>query len=92
MHEATSKKDINWMEYNYPPLIRLMHFRPSELPQDRKKYVMMLFGIHMAVLVNTLLSFVDNCIEGGLGILYSILFVIIFNPIILFLFYRGKSP
>lgn len=50
----------------------------------------MLFIIHIIVLINTILNIIDNCIEGGLGILYSFLFFFIFNPIIMFLFYRGK--
>jgi hypothetical protein len=67
-----------------------MHFRPSELPEDRRSLVIMLFVVHIMVLVNCILNIVDNCIEGGLGILYAFLFLFIFNPIVLFLFYRGK--
>lgn len=50
----------------------------------------MVFIIHIIVLINTILNIIDNCIEGGLGILYAFLFFFIFNPIIMFLFYRGK--
>ena len=50
----------------------------------------MLFSLHISAMILTLLNFIDNCIEATLGILYSALFMIIFNPIILFLFYRCK--
>ena len=56
---------------------------------------MIAFSIHIAILINTLLNIIDNIAEGGLGncliilgILYSILFMFLFNPLILFLFYR----
>lgn len=66
-----------------------MHFRPSELPEDRRTLVIMLFSVHILILLNTILNVIDNCIEGGLDILYAFLFLFIFNPIVLFLFYRG---
>ena len=68
-----------------------MHFRPSELPEDPKSIILMLFAIHIIILINTILNIIDNFIEGGLGILYAFLFFFMFNPIILFLFYRGKD-
>jgi hypothetical protein len=33
--ESTSSEkqtEINWQDFNYPPLIKLIHFSPSELP------------------------------------------------------------
>ena len=68
-----------------------MHFSPKEVPKDKKFIVLSLFIIHLVFLFNCLLNFIDSCIEGGLGILYSILIMIIFNPIILLLFYRGNN-
>ncbi len=68
-----------------------MHFVPGEVPADRKFLVFALLGIHLAAIPVCLLNFVDNCIEGGLGILYSLLFACIFNPLLLFLFYRGTA-
>lgn len=66
-----------------------MHFRPSELPEDRRTLIFLLFLAHIIILVNCILNIIINCIEGGLDILYSFLFLFIFNPIVLFLFYRG---
>ena len=53
---------------------------------------MSLFFIHLGCLLACVLNFIDNCIEGGLGILYSLLFTFIFNPLALLLFYRGTHP
>lgn len=44
-----------------------MHFRPSEIPEGKKTLVMMAFGIHIAIFVNTLLSVIDNIAIGGLS-------------------------
>ena len=76
---------------NYPPLLKLMHFVPSEVPEDRKFLIMSLFFIHLGCVLACLLNFIDNCIEGGLGILYSLCFALIFNPFAFLLFYRGTS-
>lgn len=52
---------------------------------------MSLFALHLASIGVCLLNFVDNCIEGGIGILYSLLFMFVFVPVLLYLFYRGIS-
>jgi hypothetical protein len=59
---SLKKGEINWHDYNYPPLIRVMHFVPSEVPADRKFLVFALLGIHLAAIPVCLLNFVDNCI------------------------------
>jgi hypothetical protein len=84
------KQEIEWDHYNYPPVLCIMHFTASELPDDRKFLALSLFGLHLASIGVSLLNFIDNCIEGGLGILYSILFAFIFIPLLLYLFYRGN--
>ena len=68
-----------------------MHFVPAEIQEDRKATVIMLFATHIAFMFATLINFVASCIEGGLGILYSILIFFLCNPIILFVFYRGST-
>ena len=83
-------KEIRWEQYNYPPLIRIIHFDRSEVPRDKKFMIYSLFSIHLVVLGNCFLNFIDNCIEGGMGILYSLLFMLAFNPIVLLVFYKGN--
>jgi len=59
---------------------------------------MLLFGVHIVVFINTILNIIENCILGGIStlylsfidILYAFLLFLMFNPIILFLFYRGN--
>lgn len=82
-------QEIEWEHYNYPPLLRIIHFTPSEVPSSRKFLVMSLYALHLAGLAVCLLNFVDNCVEGGLGILYSLLFALVFVPLLLYVFYRG---
>lgn len=31
------KLDINWEDYNYPPGLRIIHFKPEELQDARKE-------------------------------------------------------
>jgi hypothetical protein len=85
------KQEIEWEHYNYPPLINIMHFTLAEIPQDRKFIIASLYALHLVSIPLCLLNFIDNCIEGGLGILYSLLFMFIFIPLMLYLFYRGNS-
>jgi hypothetical protein len=59
------------------------------VPQDRKFIVLSLFALHIASVALSLLNFIDNCIEGGLGILYSLLYSFIFTPLLLLVFYKG---
>jgi len=51
---------------------------------------MSLFMIHLAIVVNTLLNFIDSCFQGGLRILYSLLFILFINPLVLFVFDKGS--
>ena len=78
-----------WYHYNYPPLLRLMHFVPKQIPKNKKFLVMALFSIHIAVFGNTLLNFIDSCTQGGMRVLYSFLLLLFLNPFVLFVFYRG---
>jgi len=66
-----------------------VHFALKEVPQDRKFIVLSLFALHIGSIGLSVLNFIDNCIEGGLGILYSLLYSLIFVPFLLLVFYKG---
>jgi secretory carrier-associated membrane protein len=84
---------IRWHRYNYPPLLKLIHFSPSEIPRHKKFIVMSLFIIHLVVFGNSLLNFIASCFQGGLRVLYAFLFLLFINPVMLFLFQKGSfSP
>lgn len=84
-------QEIEWDSYNYPPLLKIIHYVPAEIPSDKRFIVLSLFALHICSIGVCLINFVDNCIEGGLGVLYSILFMLIFIPLMFYIFYRGTS-
>lgn len=83
-------RSIRWNHYNYPPLLKIIHFVPSELPKNKKFIVLSLFIIHLAILLNCFLNFIGSCAQGGLRVLYSLLFLLCINPFVLLVFYKGK--
>lgn len=93
---APKEGEINWQEFNYPPLIKLIHFRPSEAAEEYRGTVWMLFATHMIIFTEGWLNLVNNSVQvsagaSGLRILYSFLFMLIFNPLATFLMYRGYA-
>jgi|JI61114C2RNA_FD_contig_21_2654471_length_574_multi_4_in_0_out_0_1 multisubunit Na+/H+ antiporter MnhG subunit len=56
----------------------------------------MLFATHMLIFIEGWLNLVNNSVQvsegaNGLRILYTFLFILIFNPLAMFLFYRGYA-
>lgn len=54
----------------------------------------MLFATHIIILVEGFLNLVNNSVQasedlGGIRVFYSFLFMLLFNPLAFFLFYRG---
>jgi hypothetical protein len=94
---TTSKTpEINWQDFNYPPLLKIIHFTPSELPEEHKSIIWMLFATHIIILVESLLNIINNSVQtaegfDGIRILYSFLFLFLFNPLAFFIFYRGNK-
>jgi hypothetical protein len=91
---ASQPKEIDWNDFNYPPCIRLFHFRVSEVPQEHRATVMVLLACHLLLLVISLLDLVSNIVQaamnlGKIRVLYSFLFILIFNPLQTFIFHRG---
>jgi hypothetical protein len=86
---------IDWSDFNFPPLIRVIHFRLDELPPPYKGIVRFFF-ISTFIILPALLAFniLSNIIQAfyslpALRILFSILFTIIILPISVLLFYKG---
>lgn len=89
---ALTGTNIRWGRCNYPPLIKVMHFVPSEIPKRKKFIVYSLLLIHLILFLNSILNFIDNCAQGGIRILYSFFFLLFINPFLLLIFYRGTTP
>lgn len=99
MNIDQERDGINWHDYNYPPVLNLMHYDKEELPtaiENITKFQKLFFEI---VVVACGLNLADNIIlvfaeqnEKVLPmvrILYSMLNCIIFPPGALFIFHQG---
>jgi len=78
---------INWSQFNFPPLIKLMHKNFSEIKDDGKRRLSKIIYIQFLIIVLLLIiNFVNQIIETALGanglqIFYSILEMFIFIPL-----------
>ena len=85
---------IKWDDFNYPPVLRIIHYSSEELP-DPAKGLSKRIHASFLILVLTLLINLVNCIvqvaQGAEGIMifYSVLNILIFTPLGMFTFYRG---
>ena len=86
---ASLQGNIRWHHYNYPPLLKLVHFVPSEINKNKKFIVMALFIVHLVILGSTLINFICACFQGGLRVLYAFLLLLFINPPALLIFERG---
>ncbi|MEE4247237.1 MAG: hypothetical protein V2I33_17630, partial [Kangiellaceae bacterium] len=92
--QATSKSEINWNDYNFPPLLKLFHFNLSEL-SDPQRFVASKIYIEWIVFLSVLLfNFVNTIVlvaDGahGLNILYSILNSVLGSVLVTYLLYCG---
>ena len=85
---------IKWDDFNYPPILRVIHYSSAELQEPARSFSR---RIHGSFLLLVLILFINliNCIvqtaQGGEGIMifYSVLNILIFVPLGMFTFYRG---
>ncbi|CAE8722302.1 unnamed protein product [Polarella glacialis] len=87
--------EINWVEFNYPPLIRLIHFRLHELPSSLTG-IIRCFNISFLLTVFTcFISFVNTLIivtsmgEPIRWLLQSAIHLIVLPVVALGVFYSG---
>jgi len=55
-------KAIDWQDFNYPPLVRVVHYNPLELPMRARSIAYCLNITFLLVSFACLLNFVDTCI------------------------------
>eukprot|EP00914_Ancora_sagittata_P033280 GHVO01067133.1.p1 GENE.GHVO01067133.1~~GHVO01067133.1.p1 ORF type:complete len:224 (+),score=21.54 GHVO01067133.1:35-706(+) len=85
---------IDWVDFNYPPLIRLIHYDISELTTPVASIVRLIHYSYIGTVVMCFLNIID-CIVlacmgfGGLKPVYSILMTLILIPAGLLTFYTG---
>ncbi|CAK92090.1 unnamed protein product (macronuclear) [Paramecium tetraurelia] len=101
-NQNDQKQKIDWNDFNYPPLIKVIHYNIEEVQPEYRLVVRSLWLSSILIVAYTLLNIIDNSIQAGNGIdgiriLYSFMFLFSFNPIQLqhifhsqsFIFYRG---
>ena len=90
----SQSNQIKWDDFNYPPLLRVIHYSSAELQEPARTLAR---RIHCSFLILVVILFINliNCIvqvaQGAEGIMifYSVLNILIFVPLGMFAFYRG---
>lgn len=65
MQPATGQ--INWNDFNYPPLLKLFRFKRSEIPDAFKTQVFLLWLNHILIIIGNILNFVTNIVATATG-------------------------
>ena len=101
MNQERQYLNINWEEFNYPPLLKLIHYNSNELNDPHKSLVKKMNLSFILVFVATLLGFIGNIIQvvmsqvpavpgvPDIRIFYAVMNLVIFNPAALYVFYKG---
>ena len=87
---------INWQDYNYPPLARLIHYREEELPKSTAaitRLMKIFFEIQCVACGVTVFNAFILLIAADLfptkHFFYALLNCLILPPLALFIFYQG---
>lgn len=90
--------DIDWEDYNYPPGLKIIHFKPSEL-EDKQKIIVAhcmhaaFLGIPIFFVFNLIINVMGIFIKiqgaGFYNVLYSIFHFLIGVPIAMGVFSKG---
>eukprot|EP00923_Selenidium_pygospionis_P007156 GHVN01012281.1.p1 GENE.GHVN01012281.1~~GHVN01012281.1.p1 ORF type:complete len:234 (+),score=31.96 GHVN01012281.1:225-926(+) len=88
--------EIDWVDFNYPPLLRLFHFNLAELPDRMRSIVRWIHISFLVALLVMMINFIDVIILAALGLqngwwnlIYSLLNFFIGAPLGCFVFYSG---
>eukprot|EP00405_Crypthecodinium_cohnii_P019021 CAMPEP_0206475582 /NCGR_PEP_ID=MMETSP0324_2-20121206/34174_1 /ASSEMBLY_ACC=CAM_ASM_000836 /TAXON_ID=2866 /ORGANISM="Crypthecodinium cohnii, Strain Seligo" /LENGTH=230 /DNA_ID=CAMNT_0053950985 /DNA_START=68 /DNA_END=760 /DNA_ORIENTATION=- len=63
--KAANHAEINWVDFNYPPFVRLIHYRVDELPTTLTGIVRMFNISFLVTVLACLLNFIDTIIIVG---------------------------
>lgn len=88
--------NIKWNEYNYPPLLRLIHYDLDELDDERRSLVRKINWTFLIIPLIGVINIID-CIAQAAGpddydklnVLYSFLNIVIFTIPAFYAFYKG---
>eukprot|EP01017_Pseudomicrothorax_dubius_P050547 TRINITY_DN9597_c0_g1_i4.p1 TRINITY_DN9597_c0_g1~~TRINITY_DN9597_c0_g1_i4.p1 ORF type:complete len:183 (-),score=29.13 TRINITY_DN9597_c0_g1_i4:24-572(-) len=86
--------NVKWEEYNYPPLLNVVHFKLSELENPHRNMVQKIHFCFVLIFLISIINFINSIVQtisgySALLIIYSILNFIIFNIFAFYVFYKG---
>jgi len=89
-----STSQIDWNNYNYPPLLRVVHYDLNDLPDELKKPIKFAHYTFILMFVILIFNFISSIIVAiiikyALFVFTSLLNVIIITPITFAGFYYG---
>jgi hypothetical protein len=61
-HLDTPDKSINWNDFNYPPILQVVHYDSAELPLKAGRIARCLNRMHLLVTLACLVNLVSTCI------------------------------
>ena len=74
----TSRPEIDWEEYNYPPCCRLWHYKPSELEDRPRSVARLQYASYLLMMLALIVNTVTNIVcaiggvrNSGLHVMYS---------------------
>jgi hypothetical protein len=84
---SDKRPEVDWNDFNWPPGLRIMHFRLDELEGSEIKIpVRNMFFSHLAVFIVTIINLINTIIqvavgESGLRLFYTFVMIVFFNPL-----------
>lgn len=90
-----SVHSINWVDYNYPPCLRLVHYDPLELPKMITDIAVVLDRMFKCTLFVCILNVIDTWLISGdpqappVWIMYSWLNLVLFPTAAFYIFFVG---
>mmetsp|Transcript_33228 Transcript_33228/g.38699 ORF Transcript_33228/g.38699 Transcript_33228/m.38699 type:complete len:220 (+) Transcript_33228:3-662(+) len=91
---SNPNSNIDWNNFNYPPLIKVVHYDLDEL-QDPQRAICRKLDLSMKITVATLLLnlftsiWVSVGLKSGSYVLYSVLNFVIIPPLAIYSMYKG---
>lgn len=65
---SSSGEVINWSEFNFPPLIKIMHKNFSEVKDnDKRRISKMMYVVFLIIFLILIINFINQIIEVSLG-------------------------
>eukprot|EP00922_Rhytidocystis_sp_ex-Travisia-forbesii_P023379 GHVS01034293.1.p1 GENE.GHVS01034293.1~~GHVS01034293.1.p1 ORF type:complete len:242 (+),score=20.28 GHVS01034293.1:137-862(+) len=89
-----SSVQIDWTHFNYPPLLRIIHFDTKELPGQVASVVRLVHWAFLVAVVVLIINIFNSFVIGALcsmwiKVVYSILNFLILTPAVGYTFYQG---